>query len=257
MYESFFAQNSKHFFYRSSIYSLYQFKLLFSQLMLSRSSPRLFLSSLKALSSSASPPPPSEIQANEPGMPWHFANQSFDKSKIAGGGITSKLFDTGMPLMHEHVRGATRWAWQEPAKYHYNVVADDCVALEEHDMEEFNEQPYCTVNHLYEPPQGSEDNPLRIEIGGMPGDIGMLRCMGNCAPHVPQATWIIPVKGYSKNQCPMCHQWMYIHNRSQLLIHPDWTEDPASDEGPQFKFSEVESEFDRCFHDFAFYLNLE
>ena len=221
------------------------------------SAPRLFLASLKKLSGSPVPSNHPE-QPDEPGMPWHLADENKDKSHITKNtGILSKLFDSDLPLWHETLRGQGRYQWQEPTRHHYKNVTDECVALEEHDMEEFNEQPYYTVNHLYEPPQGSEDNPLRIEIGGMPGDAGVVRCMGNCAPHVPQANWAIAVKGYAKSQCPACHQWWYIHNRPTLIMHPDWTEDPASDEGPQFKFSEVESEFDRCFHEFVFYLNAE
>ena len=40
-------------------------------------------------------------------------------------------------------------------------------------------------------------------------------------------------------------------------MHPDWTDEPAADEGPAYTFAEIENEFDRDFHEFGVYLNIE
>ena len=129
--------------------------------------------------------------------------------------------------------------------------------LVEHDKEEYNERPYLTVNHLYEPPIGSEDRPLRLEGTGNPGDAQVALCQGDCAPHVPDGAYGLMFKGYAKNICPMCHQHFYVHNRPWLVMHPDWTDDPAADEGPAYTFAEIEAEFDRDFHEFSVYLGME
>jgi len=171
--------------------------------------------------------------------------------------LLGKLLDQSLPAYDDLVTGAARLHWQEPAKVWTMLEADDVLVLEEHDREEWNDTPYIGVAHLYEPPVGTEERPIRIETGGSPGDNSIVSCMGNCAPHIPQSTFYTSLKGYSKNKCVMCQQWYYIHNRPWLVMHPDWTDEPAADEGPAFTFAEMESEFDRDFHEFALYLNGE
>lgn len=177
---------------------------------------------------------------------------SWRKSPIMG-----KLLDQSIPVYDDVVTGTGRLYWQEPAKFWHLFEADDTLMLEEHDREEWNERPYIAVNHLYEPPIGSEERPIRIEATGNPGDQQMVLCFGNCAPHVPQSNYYMMMKGYSKTKCPMCQQWFYIHNRPWLVMHPDWTDEPAADEGPAYTFTEIEAEFDRDFHEFGVYLNAE
>ena len=172
-------------------------------------------------------------------------------------GAMSKLLDQSIPIYDDTVTGAARVHWQEPAKVWQMYEADDTLMLEEHDKEEWNDKPYIAVNHLYEPPMGCEERPIRIEATGNPGDNQILVCFGNCAPHVPQSVYYMMMKGYSKNKCAMCQQWFYVHNRPWLVMHPDWTDEPAADEGPAYTFAEVEAEFDRDFHEFAVYLNAE
>ncbi|KNH05523.1 hypothetical protein XU18_3494 [Perkinsela sp. CCAP 1560/4] len=225
--------------------------------MWKRSFPQLFSSSFKLLSGGVPKVPPTPDR-DDPAMPWRVGDENKDITQsYKKDSLFSKLLDTGIPMKEELIRGRARWEWQEPAKFHYNTVSDETIALEEHDMEEFNEQPYITVNHLYEPPLGSQDNPIRLEAQGLPGDNVSVKCMGNCAPHVPQGAYDISMKGYKNNQCPMCRQFFYVHNRPLLVMNPDWTEDPASDDGPAFKFAEIESEFDRDFHEFSMYLSTE
>eukprot|EP00744_Colponema_vietnamica_P004668 GILI01006930.1.p1 GENE.GILI01006930.1~~GILI01006930.1.p1 ORF type:complete len:234 (-),score=54.24 GILI01006930.1:155-823(-) len=173
------------------------------------------------------------------------------------GPVLGRLMDQNVPLYDDTVTGIARWHWQEPARVWNMFEADDTLVLQEHDREEWNEKPYVGVSHLYEPPLGSEERPMRIETQGNPGDHQVLMCFGNCAPHVPQSTFYMMMKGYAKNKCPMCQQWFYIHNRPWLVMHPDWTDEPAADEGPAYTFAEIESEFDRDFHEFSVYLNAE
>ena len=171
--------------------------------------------------------------------------------------VLGKILDQAGPMYDDIVVGAGRVHWQEPARIWHNFEAEDTVIMQEHDKEEWNDKPYLAVNHLYEPPLGSEDRPIRIEANGNPGDSTITVCFGNCAPHVPQSTYYMTMKGYSKTKCPMCQQWYYIHNRPWLVMHPDWTDEPAADEGPAYTFAEIECEFDRDFHEFAVYLNAE
>jgi len=178
--------------------------------------------------------------------------ESWRKNPIMG-----KLLDQSIVAYDDIVTGAGRLFWQEPAKTWQLFEHDDVLVLEEHDREEWNEKPYVGVAHLYEPPVGSEDRPIRVEVQGNPGDNQVLLCFGSCAPHVPQSTYYMPYKGYTKNKCPMCQQWFYVHNRPWLTMHPDWTDEPASDEGPAYTFAEVEGEFDRDFHEFAIFLTAE
>uniref|UniRef100_A0A7S4NLZ5 Uncharacterized protein n=1 Tax=Paramoeba aestuarina TaxID=180227 RepID=A0A7S4NLZ5_9EUKA len=218
--------------------------------------PRFILPSVKLLSLPKSPIDPEK--GDDPAMPWRAGEDNADITQaFKTNGLMSKLLDTAIARDDEAVRGRHRYEYQEPARYHYDKVTDECIALEEHDMEEFNEQPYITVNHLYEPPVGSAENPIRLEASGLPGDCVNVKCMGNCAPHVPAAVYHLKMKGYTMNQCMMCKQIFYIHNRPILVMNPDWTEDPANDDGPAFKFAEIETEFDRDFHEFTMYLGQE
>lgn len=171
--------------------------------------------------------------------------------------LLSKILDQNAPMYDDVVVGAGRVHWQEPAKVWWNVEADDTLVMQDHDKEEWNDKPYVGVNHLYEPPLGSEERPIRIEAMGNPGDVVPVACFGSCAPHIPVSTYFMMMRGYQSTKCPMCQQWYYIHNRPWLIMHPDWTDEPAADEGPAFTFAEIESEFDRDFHEFAVYLNAE
>ena len=182
-----------------------------------------------------------------------------DKSYGKGGvGMTpQKFFDTNVSLYDDAVSGLNRVRWQEPARSYHLFANQESVVMEEHDKEEWNEKPYINVSHLYEPPHGCKERPIRIDGTGNPGDDHTVMCMGNCAPHVPYNPMYVMVKSYRNHECALCHQWFYIHNRPWLVVHPDWTDEPADDEGPAFTFAEVEAEFDRDFHEFSIYLNYE
>lgn len=194
-----------------------------------------------------------------PMQPMSLHNETFSPMDTQYGQnpIMGKLLDQPLPLYDELVTGQARLYYQEPAKFWTRLEGDDVLLMEDHDREEWNERPYIGVCHLYEPPLGTEDRPQRIEAGGNPGDSIIVNCIGNCAPHVQQSPYYMLFKGYSKNKCPMCQQWFYLHNRPWLVMHPDWTDEPAADEGPAYTFAEIEAEFDRDFHEFAIYLNGE
>lgn len=192
-----------------------------------------------------------------PNMPHDVAETHYNFDAYKRNKFVTKMLDQQIPLYDDTVTGFARVLWQEPARQWSKFNIDDTLILEEHDKEEWNQKPYVGVGHLYEPPSGSEDRPIRIEANGNPGDQQIVMCLGNCAPHIPQSNYIMLFKGYQKNKCPMCQQWFYIHNRPWLVMHPDWTDEPAADEGPAYSFAEIEAEFDRDFHEFALYLNME
>ena len=190
-------------------------------------------------------------------MPHEKAEQIQPPDIWAKSPVMSKLMDQAIPIYDDQVVGAARVHWQEPARVWHLVEGDDCLVLEEHDKEEWNDKPYVGVEHLYEPPHGSEERPIRIEATGNPGDNQVLLCFGNCAPHIPHSSYYMIMKGYQASKGPMCQQFFYVHNRPWLIMHPDWTDEPASDDGPAYTFAEIESEFDRDFHEFGVFLNGE
>lgn len=192
-----------------------------------------------------------------PNMPHDITESHYNFEAYHRNPFIQKMFDQSIPMYDDTVTGFSRVLWQEPARQWNLFNIDDTLILQEHDKEEFNNKPYVGVAHLYEPPAGCEDRPLRLEANGNPGDQQVVMCLGNCAPHIPQSNYVMMMKGYAKNKCPMCQQWFYIHNRPWLMMHPDWTDEPAADEGPAYTFAEIESEFDRDFHEFALYLNME
>ena len=192
-----------------------------------------------------------------PNMPHGIAKQTSGYPKAGIGMTPQSFFDTNVSLYDDYVNGVARVRWQEPAKTFHAFAVNDALMMEEHDKEEWNELPYTGVQHLYEPPVGCKDRPIRIEAAGNPGDHHIILCIGNCAPHIPWNPQYIQFKSYKNVECQMCHQWFYIHNRPWLVVHPDWTDEPADDEGPAFTFAEVEAEFDRDFHEFSVYLNYE
>lgn len=192
-----------------------------------------------------------------PNMPHAVSSATNDLSVYKNNPVIGKILDQYSVLYDDQVTGAGRALYQDPARAWHSFSNTDTLMLEEHDREEWNDKPYVTVNHLYEPPVGCEERPVRVEGQGNPGDIQMVACMGNCAPHVPSTMYAMLFKGYFKNKCPMCQQFFYVHNRPWLIMHPDWTDEPAADEGPAYTFAEVESEFDRDFHEFGVYLNQE
>jgi hypothetical protein len=192
-----------------------------------------------------------------PNQPHHIAEANKEFAPGFPGAFWSNFLDQKIPLYDDVVVGTPRVRWQEPARSWHLFSVDETLVLEEHDKEEWNEKPYVGVNHLYEPPVGCEERPIRVEAAGNPGDNQVMSCFGNCAPHIPQSTYLLLMKGYQKNKCPMCQQWFYIHNRPWLVMNPDWTDEPAADEGPAYTFAEVEAEFDRDFHEFSIYLNVE
>jgi hypothetical protein len=192
-----------------------------------------------------------------PNMPHELAHNTHDLSVFKNNPIMGKMLDQYNALYDDQVTGSARALFQDPARAWYAFDYASTVIMEEHDREEWNDKPYVTVNHLYEPPSGSEERPIRVEAYGNPGDNQLVACFGDCAPHVPQSMYVMIMKGYAKNKCPMCQQWYYIHNRPWLIMHPDWTDEPAADEGPAYTFAEIESEFDRDFHEFGVYLNIE
>jgi hypothetical protein len=193
-----------------------------------------------------------------PNMPHRASegNVAFDSAYKNTPGL-NRLKDTISSMNEESAMSLLRSQYHEPVKYWHKMCQDEMLLMSEHDREEFNNKPYVTVNHLYEPPTGSEARPVRVEAGGVPGDNFLISCLGNCAPHVPNTTFHFTMKGYTKNQCPFCEQYFYVHNRPQLMMHPDWTDDPAADEGPAYTFAEVETEFDRDFHEYRVYMGLE
>lgn len=191
-----------------------------------------------------------------PNQPHYVAHENFSWDNY-NNPIVRKLADTKIPMYDDTAVGFERVLWQEPARQWSFFNVDDTLVLEEHDREEWNEKPYVTVNHLYEPPTGCEERPMRIDANGNPGDAQIVHCFGNCAPHIPQTNYVMLMRGYRKNKCPMCQQYFYVHNRPWLVMHPDWTDEPAADEGPAYTFAEVESEFDRDFHEFCVYLCME
>lgn len=193
-----------------------------------------------------------------PNMPWHAAEANKTPQEgMHNSPVLKYLFTQPCPIWEDTTTGTDRVFFQEPCRHWHIYSGDDTLVLEEHDREEWNEKPYVTINHLYEPPVGSFERPVRFEASGNPGDKQIVQCEGDCAPHVPQSHYAMLMKGYFKNKCPMCQQHFYLHNRPWLVIHPDWTDEPAADEGPAFTFAEIESEFDRDFHEFGVYLNLE
>eukprot|EP01084_Bolivina_argentea_P047890 88288_1 len=211
----------------------------------------------RALLSGGGPGTPSPWQDKEyPNMPHDVSLQHGWGTDVAKNPLLNKLLDQNNP-MYDVVVGAGRVYWQEPARVWWNTEADDTLIMQEHDKEEWNDKPYVGVSHLYEPPLGTEERPCRLEVLGNPGDATAVACFGSCAPHVPMGTYFMMMRGYQTTKCPMCQQWYYIHNRPWLVMHPDWTDEPAADEGPAFTFAEIESEFDRDFHEFAVYLNAE
>jgi hypothetical protein len=193
-----------------------------------------------------------------PAQPMTLTNDTFSppdawmKSPVLG-----KLIDQSFPVYDDVITGQSRLYWQEPAKCWHRIEGDDVLLMEEHDKEEWNDRPYVGVNHLYEPPLGSEMRPQRVEGTGNPGDYVVVNCIGNCAPHVQASPYYMQFKGYRVNKCPMCQQHFYLHNRPWLVMHPDWTDEPAADEGPAYTFAEIEAEFDRDFHEFAIFINGE
>lgn len=195
--------------------------------------------------------------ADRPNAGHHVTarNKSYPKQGI--GMTPQKFFDTNVSLYDDAVSGISRVRWQEPARNYHMFSNHEAVMMEEHDKEEWNEKPYVGVSHLYEPPIGCKERPIRIDGTGNPGDFHTVMCLGNCAPHVPFNPTYRMVKSYAESDCPMCSQWFYVHNRPWLVVHPDWTDEPADDEGPAFTFAEVEAEFDRDFHEFSIYLNYE
>jgi hypothetical protein len=192
-----------------------------------------------------------------PNMPHDLSTSTHDWSHFTKSPALSRLLDQGNVMYDDTCTGTERVRYQEPAKSWFQFASDDTLIMEEHDKEEWNEKPYVTVNHLYEPPVGSEERPIRVEANGNPGDQQLVGCFGNCAPHIPQSNYVMMMKGYFKNKCPMCQQFYYIHNRPWIVMHPDWTDEPAADEGPAYTFAEIEAEFDRDFHEFSVYLNIE
>ena len=193
-----------------------------------------------------------------PNMPHQAADDAtlqYPKGWL--GPLLNKVLDQRAPMYDDQVVGTPRVRWQEPAKSWHMFAVEETLVLEEHDKEEWNDKPYIGVDHLYSPPPGCEERPIRLETAGNPGDNQVITCFGNCAPHVPQGQYVMMMKGYQKNKCPMCQQWFYIHNRPWLVMHPDWTDEPAADEGPAYTFAEIEAEFDRDFHEFSIYLNVE
>eukprot|EP00760_Papus_ankaliazontas_P016949 PhM_4_TR1695/c0_g1_i1/m.19039 len=225
-----------------------------------RTNTALFRRSVAALSGGNTGGQPHGIPHNDqlsPNMPWHVTAAQQTPPAEWKKGIMGKFLDQSLPLYDDVVRGSARVEWQEPCRTWHMWAYDETLVLEEHDKEEWNERPHIGVNHLYEPPVGSESRPMRVEGNGNPGDKVVTLCIGNCAPHVPDGTYLMPMRGYQVNQCPMCMQHFYVHNRPWLVMHPDWTDDPAADEGPAYTFEEVEGEFDRDFHEFALYLNAE
>jgi hypothetical protein len=196
-------------------------------------------------------------QEEHPMQPHNLRNEGAPPAAWTKHPIMGKMVDQAMPMYDDVLVGAARLMWQEPAKQWHHYEADEVFMLEEHDKEEWNDKPYVGVDHLYDPPLGSEIRPMRVEGTGNPGDIILLACQGQCAPHVPTGNYNIMLRGYQTSQCPMCQQYFYMHNRPWLVMHPDWTDEPAADEGPAYTFAEIESEFDRDFHEFGLYLNAE
>jgi len=194
-----------------------------------------------------------------PNMPHQQAKStlSLDKSGLYKSPLLKRMLDSSTVLYDDQVTGTERVRYQDPARSWHFFAVDDTLLLEEHDKEEWNEKPYYGVQHLYEPPVGCEERPVRLEGDGNPGDYMLANCYGNCAPHVTMTPYLMMMKGYQKNKCPLCNQFYYVHNRPWLVMHPDWTDEPASDEGPAFTFAEIEAEFDRDFHEFSIYLNAE
>ena len=192
-----------------------------------------------------------------PNMPHHLAHNQHDLSVFKNNPIMGKMLDQYNVMYDDQVTGTARALYQDPARAWYAFDYGSTVIMEEHDRMEWNDKPYVTVNHLYEPPVGCEERPIRVEAYSNPGDNQLVACFGDCAPHVAQSMYVMMMKGYRKNKCPMCQQWFYIHNRPWLIMHPDWTDEPAADEGPAYTFAEIEGEFDRDFHEFGVYLNIE
>jgi len=225
--------------------------------MLRRTNVARFVSSRLMLSGGGGPSPSPYQDRQYPMMPHEKDDLIAPPENWRKNPLISKLLDQSTPAYDDMVTGGGRLHWQEPAKTWHLFEADDCLLLEEHDMEEWNEKPYVAVNHLYEPPVGIEERPIRLEAGGNPGDNQVIYCAGNCAPQVPHSNFYMNMKGYVKNKCPMCQTWIYVHNRPWLIMHPDWTDEPAADEGPAYTFFEIEAEFDRDFHEFAVFLCAE
>ena len=192
-----------------------------------------------------------------PNQPHRFTSSTHDPNKEFLIPFANKIKMMDGPLYDDTTKTLERLRWQEPARSWHLFSAEETLMLEEHDKEEWNDKPYVTVNHLYEQPMGCEDRPMRFEGCGNPGDKLIMWCRGNCTAHVPQGSWFMHVRGYNKHRCILCDQYFYVHNRPWLVMHPDWTDDPAEDDGPAFTFAEVEAEFDRDFHEFGLFLNVE
>lgn len=192
-----------------------------------------------------------------PNQPHYVGKWTSDLSKFYKNPLLKRMMDSSTVMYDDSVTGTERARYQDPARTWHAHCIDDTLMLEEHDKEEWNDKPYAGIQHLYEPPVGCEDRPIRLEATGNPGDSQVVQCYGNCAPHVTMSPYLMLMKGYATSKCPLCQQFYYVHNRPWLIMHPDWTDEPASDEGPAYTFAEIEAEFDRDFHEFAIYLNAE
>lgn len=79
-------------------------------------------------------------------------------------------------LRPDYTQGKERMEYDQPARW--NKFQEKLQWLSDDDKEEYVEEPYIGVDHLYEAHFGSKENPVIVEQMGLHGNDIMVGCLG-------------------------------------------------------------------------------
>eukprot|EP00996_Jenningsia_fusiforme_P003761 NODE_4558_length_792_cov_87.920592_g4217_i0.p3 GENE.NODE_4558_length_792_cov_87.920592_g4217_i0~~NODE_4558_length_792_cov_87.920592_g4217_i0.p3 ORF type:complete len:177 (-),score=30.33 NODE_4558_length_792_cov_87.920592_g4217_i0:133-663(-) len=123
----------------------------------------------------------------------------------------------------DFAQGKERMEYDQPAKWHR--FREPLYWLTDQEREEYTEEPFVGVDHLYEAHLGSKERPVVVEQMGLHGNDIVVGCLGGCHP---DATDAVPVYQFvppnTLTVCADCGLHFVAKCNEQVTFFPDGTQ---------------------------------
>jgi len=123
----------------------------------------------------------------------------------------------------EFAQGAMRVELDQPAVR--NKQQQQLFSLTDHEKEQYADEPYVGVDHLYEAHEGSKDKPVIVEMIGVHGNDLITGCLGGCHKDAADAViYYTTVPPNTLAVCLDCGIHFVARCNEQLTFWPDGTQ---------------------------------
>jgi hypothetical protein len=129
----------------------------------------------------------------------------------------------GTPVRPHYGQGKERMEYDQPARW--NKFQQKLFWLSDDEREDYVEEPYVGVDHLYEAHFGSKENPVVVEQMGIHGNDIMVGCLGGCHLDAPDGIpYYQSVPPNTLAVCTDCGIHFVARCNEQLTFWPDGTQ---------------------------------